>query len=123
MDLAKKVLADGIVVLELTGDMRMGTDCQRLTKTVDKLIEEKERRIILDLSPLKLIDSASVGAIVSCFSLFRRSGGTMRVAGVKGMVETVLKVTQIHRAIGFFPTVAAAAENFPPAGPPPVSAS
>lgn len=116
MDLTKKVLQDGIVVLELAGDMRMGVDCQRLTKAVEEVVQEKKQRIILDLSPLAVIDSAGVGSIVACFSLARKAGGTLYLAGAKGMVETVLKLAQIHRAIGFFPTVAAAAENFPPAG-------
>ncbi len=115
MDLAKEVIEQGIVVMRLGGVMRMGVDCQRLTQGADQLIQENQRRIILDLSSLKLIDSAGVGAIVSCFSQVRKSGGTLRLAGAKGMVETVLKVVQIDRAIGFFPTVAEAASDFPSA--------
>lgn len=113
MDLSKQVLSDGIVVLQLAGDMHMGIDCQHLTQAAEQLIQDNKRRIILDLSSLQIIDSASVGTIVSCFSLVRKSGGSLRVAGASGMVETVLKLTQIHRAIGFFPTVAEAAADFP----------
>jgi anti-sigma B factor antagonist len=113
VELSKKVLQDGIIVLQLAGDMHMGADCQRLTQAAQQVIQEPEKRVILDLSPLELIDSAGVGAVVSCFSLVRKSGGTLRVAGSKGMVDTVLKLTQIHRAIGFFPTVAEAAADFP----------
>lgn len=116
MELEKKVLQDGILVLQLSGDMHMGTDCQRLTQAADQLLQEPGQRVILDLTPLELIDSAGVGAIVACFSQVKKSGGTLRVAGAKGMVETVLKLTQIHRAIGFFPTVAEAAANFPAPG-------
>lgn len=123
MDVAKKVLQDGIVVLELAGDMHMGADCQRLTKAVEELIRSGERRIIFDLSPLAVIDSAGVGTIVASFSFFRKAGGTLRLAGAKGMVETVLKLAQIHRAIGFFSTVAEAAENFPPTGQQPATTS
>lgn len=117
MELAKNTAEQGIVVLELTGSMHMGADCQHLTQAADALIREGQRRVILDLSRLEVIDSAGVGTIVACFTLLRKAGGAMRVAGARGMVETVLKLTQVHRAIEFFPTVSEAAANFPPAGP------
>lgn len=121
MDLSKNVLQDGIVVLQLAGDMRMGADCQHLTQAAERLVQDNSRRIIFDLSPLVLIDSAGVGTVVSCFSLVKKSGGTLRIAGAKGMVETVLKLAQIHRAIGFFPTVAEAATDFSLPGQPPAN--
>ncbi len=114
MQLVKRVIEPGIVILELRGDLRMGADCQRLTKEAEELIRAGERRVVLDLAPLDLIDSAGVGAIVACFSFLKKAGGTLRVAGARGMVATVLRLTQIHRAIEFFPAVADAARDFPP---------
>lgn len=115
MNMAKRVTEDGIVVLQLSGGMRMGPDCENLKEGAGELLQQNERRIILDLSPLRLIDSAGVGAIVACFSRVKKEGGTLLVAGATGMVETVLKLAQLQRAIAFFPTVAEAASNFPPA--------
>lgn len=123
MNLSKEVIQQDVVVLRLEGVMRMGADCQRLTREAEQLIQDNERRIILDLSPLKLVDSAGVGAIVACFSLAKKAGGTLRLAGATGMVETVLKVAQIDRAIGLFPTVAQAASYLPPTDQPPTSNS
>lgn len=113
MQLSKRVIEPGIVVLEVGGDMRMGVDCQRLTQTSEELVREGQRRVVLDLSALKLIDSAGVGAIVACFSHMKKAGGMLRVAGSRGMVDTVLRLTQVHRAIEFFPAAADAARDFP----------
>ena len=121
MELIRKGIQPGVVALEISGEMRTSGERSRLTQAIDEAIQKNERGIILDLSRLELIDSAGVGTIVLCYSRLRRIGGTLRVAGPKGMVETVLKLTQIHRAIDFFPTVAEAAHNCPPADEKPAS--
>jgi anti-sigma B factor antagonist len=119
VNLTKKKADAGVVVLELSGYIRMGPDCKQLTNQVDELIRENESRVILDLSGVDLIDSAGIGTIVLCFSRLKKAGGSLRIAGAKGMVDTVLHTTQVHRAISLFPAVADAAKDFPPASSPP----
>ena len=43
----------------------------------------------------------------------KKVGGTLRLAGVGGMVDRVLKMTQVHKVIPIFPTAADAAKDFP----------
>ena len=116
MKLSKKQIAPGIVVLEMTGRFVMGPDCQQLDREVDAHIERDEKSFILDLSGVDHVDSAAIGQIVKSFSKLKKSGGTMRLAGAKGMVDGVLKLTQVHKAIEIFPTAQDAAKNFPSVG-------
>jgi anti-anti-sigma factor len=116
VELERKEIQPGIVALEIKGEVRTSADRGRLAQVVDDEIANHQRRIILDLSQMNLIDSAGVGTIVLCFSRLRKSGGELRISGPKGMVETVLKLTQIHRAIRVFPSVAEAASDFPVPG-------
>ena len=113
VELERKEIQPGIIALEIKGEVRTSADRSRLTQVVDDEIAKHQRRLILDLSHMELIDSAGVGTIVLCFSRMRKSGGELRLSGPKGMVETVLKLTQIHRAIHVFPSVADAARDFP----------
>jgi anti-sigma B factor antagonist len=109
----RKEIEPGTVTLAISGEVRTSNDRQQLTQATEEEIQKGVRRIILDLSGLQIIDSAGIGAIVLCFSHVKKAGGTLRLAGAKGMVETVLKLTQIHRAIDLFPSVEEAARNFP----------
>lgn len=113
MELIRDEIDSGIVVLAITGEVRTSSDRQHLSEGVEKEIKNGVRRIILDLGSLQIVDSAGIGAIVLCFSNVKKAGGTLRLAGARGMVENVLKLTQIHRAIDLFPSVEEAARNFP----------
>ena len=118
MNIQEKRAGAGIPVLELTGSMTMGLECERLAEEVERLVQQKETRIIIDLTGLQHIDSAGVGKIVSCMGKLRRAGGQLRMAGAKGMVASVLKMTRVEDVAGMFPTAAAAAESFPPQSTP-----
>jgi len=111
-------MESGLVALELTGTISMGLDCEQLQQEIEDLLHHQERRIILDLSSVQQIDSAAVGKIVACFSLVKKSGGELRVAGAQGPVEGVLKTTHVDKIIPLFGTAAAAAEGFADSGRP-----
>lgn len=112
MEVTRKEIQTGIVALGIAGEIRTSNDRQRLIDSVEEEIRNGVRRVILDLCGLQIVDSAGVGAIVLCFSHMRKAGGMLRLAGARGMVETVLKLTQIHRAIDMFPSVEDAARDF-----------
>ena len=105
----------GVTVVELTDSIKMGDDCQRLEKEVEMLIGPKETRVIFDLTGVGYLDSSAIGSIVKSLSRLKKSGGDLRLAGVKGMVDGVLKMTKVNTVIGIFPTALDASENFLPA--------
>ena len=112
MNLTKKEIQPGIWVMEMSGNVHMGADCKRVDQEIDSHIDKKQTRIIFDMAKVDHIDSAFVGQIVKSFSRLKKADGKLRLAGVKGMVEGVLKMTQVDKVIPVFPTVAAACEDF-----------
>lgn len=112
MDLTRKPIRPGIVALEMKGRILMGPDCQLIEKEVEQALAQGDTRVIFDLTGVFQIDSAGVGKIVMCYTRLKKSGGDLRLAGVKGMLDGVFKMTQVHKVIGMFPTTAEAAENF-----------
>jgi len=96
----------------MSGSILMGPDCQRIEQELEQLLRQNETRVIFDLSGISTIDSSGVGKIVSCFSRLKKSGGSLRLAGLKGMVEHAFKLTQVHKVIGIYPTASDASESF-----------
>jgi len=113
MKFEKKQIEPGIVVLELTGRFVMGADCQKLDREVDDHAQRGQKSFILDLTAVDHVDSAAIGQIVKSYSKLKKSGGMMRLAGATGMVDGVLKLTQVHKVIEIFPTAHEAAKDFP----------
>jgi anti-sigma B factor antagonist len=113
MKLSQREIKPGIFVFEICGRVSMGDDCTRLDSEVESHISKNENRIIFDLCNVNHVDSAVIGQIVKCLTRLKRAGGTLRLSGVHGMVEGVLKMTQLYQALAIYPTAADAAENFP----------
>jgi anti-anti-sigma factor len=114
MKLSTRQIKPGIVLLELAGRVSMGDDCTLLDSEVERHIQKNENRVIFDLAGVNHVDSAVIGQIVKCLSRLKRSGGDLHLSGVHGMVEGVLKMTQLYQVLAIYPTVAEAADNFTP---------
>jgi anti-anti-sigma factor len=114
MKLSTRQIKPGIVLLEIAGRVSMGDDCTLLDSEVERHIQKNENRVIFDLAGVNHIDSAVIGQIVKCLSRLKRSGGALHLSGVHGMVEGVLKMTQLYQVLAIYPTAAEAAENFAP---------
>ena len=114
MKLSTRQIKPGIVVLEIAGRVSMGDDCTLLDNEVERHIQKNENRVIFDLAGVNHVDSAVIGQIVKCLSRLKKSGGDLHLSGVHGMVEGVLKMTQLYQVLAIYPTAAQAAENFAP---------
>jgi anti-anti-sigma regulatory factor len=42
----------------------------------------------------------------------KKAGGSLRVAGTKGMVEETLKITSVDKIMHFYPSLSEASQNF-----------
>lgn len=113
MEFIKKQVRPGVVVLALTGSIRVGPNCQQIDRALEEIISQDCTWVVLDFNGVSYIDSAGIGTVVRSLSKLKKLGGTLRLAGVKGMVEGVLKFTRIDRSIEIFPTAEEAAQGLP----------
>ena len=68
--------------------------------TIDALVEEKRRSIVVDLSSLRLIDSSGVGVVVSLFKRCKPFGGVVRVIGVQNQPLAIFKLLRLDQVFG-----------------------
>lgn len=113
LQLVKTTPKQGVTVLQMKGSIHSGPDCRRVESETETLIRSKETFVIFDLTEVSHIDSAAIGSIVRCFSRLKNSGGYLRLAGCTGMIESSIKLTQLHKVLEIYPTAAAASENYP----------
>jgi anti-anti-sigma factor len=112
LQIIRRTIQPGTIVLEIKGSLHSGPECAKLGQEVDKLIEERQTRVIFDMSGVTHADSAAIGAIVKCFSKLKSVNGALRIASVQPMVDYSLKLTKVDRVIDIFPSVEQAAKGF-----------
>jgi anti-anti-sigma factor len=112
LEIQTKQLPPDIVVLEITGKITIGRDCQHLEWTTESLIKEKRKKIIFDLTNVSHIDSTGIGIIVTSAGQVKEAGGELRLAGINSHVEHILKMTSIDKVVAWKPNVTEAAVGF-----------
>src|ERR1700722_10360521 len=91
-----------IVVVELAGRITLGRESGQIEANILKLLGEGTRKIVIDLSKVDYIDSTGIGKIAYCFGKITQSGAQSRVAGARGLVMDLFRITRLDTAIGFF---------------------
>jgi anti-sigma B factor antagonist len=112
LEIQNKRLQPDVDVLEITGRITIGRDCQHLEWAIESLVKEKRKKIIFDLTGVTYVDSTGIGIIVMSAGQMKEAGGQLRVAGASGHVEQVLRMTNINQIVELHPTAAAAAASF-----------
>lgn len=112
LNMERKDIVPDIIVLELAGRFALGREAQRVQWQVEELVRQNARKVILDLAGVELIDSMAIGVILFCSGKLQQSGGELRLAGARGVVDQTLRLTKVDSVVGMYPTAAAAAEGF-----------
>ena len=114
MQVARNELENGMTALAIAGSVHCGTECTQLESEVDALIQEKQTRLILDLTAVTTMDSAAIGAVVRCFRKLKSVGGDLRLACAPPVISRILDQTKVNKIVPTYATVAQAAASFPP---------
>ena len=79
---------------------------------VRQLVEAGARKLVIDLSAVTYIDSASIGCLMDIHRLLQDRGGAVKLAGLQPRVETMISMTGVHKIIDLHREEAAALAAF-----------
>lgn len=88
----------GQVILNITGELD-ALSVPDLRPVLDDLIMKGHKKIVVDLSGLRLIDSSGVGAIVYLFRKLRAVGGTVSVRGAADQPLAILRLLKLDQIL------------------------
>lgn len=107
----------GITVIEIAGRVTLGQERGRIEAAVLKALDEGAQKLVIDLAEVSYIDSTGIGIIAYCFGKIAQKGAHGAVAGAKGLVLEVFKLTRLDTMIHFFPDVDSACNSLAAASP------
>jgi anti-anti-sigma factor len=82
------------------------------SEAVTSLIAAGDRRILVDLSPVGYVDSATIGCLMDLYRQVTAAGGSLKLSGVQKRVETMLTMTGAQNFIELHPDEPSAVRSF-----------
>lgn len=89
----------GISVLQFHANARLTHSARELEELRRKVLEQRDSRVIIDLSRVTKIDSAGLGQLMSCYSHLVRNNGGLKVVNPTPEVKNLLEITGISTLI------------------------
>jgi anti-sigma B factor antagonist len=80
--------------------------------SVASLLTAGDRKVVIDLSDVNYIDSASIGCLMDLYRQATAAGGKLKLAGVQKRVETMLTMTGAQNFLEIHPDAASAVRSF-----------
>ena len=112
LQFTRREIEPGMTALAITGSIHCGPECGQLESEVDRLIEEKQTRVIFDLTAVTTMDSAAIGAVVRCFRKLKGLGGDLCLACAPPVIARSLEQTKVNKIVRTYLTTAEAARDF-----------
>jgi anti-sigma B factor antagonist len=107
-----KRTVDGILAVECNGRIVFGEESSLLREEVRKVIQEGQKRIVLNLAEVNYIDSGGLGTLVALHTTAHNAGGTIKLASLTKRVGDLLQVTKLLTVFEVHPTEYEALEAF-----------
>jgi anti-anti-sigma factor len=79
---------------------------------VSGLVASGARNILIDLTPVTYVDSATIGCFMDLYRTISGGGGALKLSGVQKRVETMLTMTGTQNFIQLFADESSALKSF-----------
>ena len=82
------------------------------SSAVSGLIAAGQRQILIDMSPVTYVDSATIGCLMDLYRQVHAAGGRLKLSGVQKRVETMLTMTGAQNFIELHADEPSAVKSF-----------
>ncbi|WP_051201802.1 STAS domain-containing protein [Ferrimonas senticii] len=86
---------DDRVVVQVQEARLDAASAPKFKAAIEAVLQEGEKRIVLDLSQVNFMDSSGLGAVVAV--LKQLNGGEIRVVGLQKAVKELFRLTRMDR--------------------------
>ena len=113
MQLPVEKVGEDLAVVVLPGEHLDASVAEEFKRDIAPIIEANPR-MLFDLSRLRFVDSAGVGALLSCLRRASAAGGDLKLYGMTPQVRAVFDLARMHRIFDIFSTREEAIRAFEP---------
>ena len=103
---------NGVAIVRVGESRLMYPLLSEFANVVTELIASGERKVLVDLSGVGYVDSATIGCLMDLYRQAAAAGGVLKLAGVQKRVETMLTMTGAQNFIEVHPDESSAVKSF-----------
>jgi anti-sigma B factor antagonist len=94
MQIEQRAVGD-VVVLDVKGRVTLGEGDEMLKDKVNSLLNQSQKKIVLNLAEVPYIDSAGLGEIVRTYTTVSRQGGNLKLLNLTKRITDLLSITKL----------------------------
>ncbi len=102
----------GVAIVRIGEARLMYPLLAEFSATITALVAGGEKKLVLDLSSVTYVDSATIGCLMDLYRQTTAAGGALKLAGVQKRVETMLTMTGAQNFIEVHPDEPSAVKSF-----------
>ncbi len=110
MDLLVEV-RQGVAVVVPRTEFLDASSAEEFKRAIASTLEAY-KKIVLDVSGIQFVDSAGLGALLSCLRKAASGGGDLKICGLTKPVRSVFEIARLHRVFDIYPNQADAVLAF-----------
>jgi len=88
--------AGKVTILEVSGKLMGGEDADLFRDTIHGLLEQGKKRILVNLSEVRWVNSTGVGILITGYTTMRRNKGDLKLLNVSNKIQSILYVTKLN---------------------------
>ncbi|MDQ2976483.1 MAG: STAS domain-containing protein [Acidobacteriota bacterium] len=91
----KERQAGDVTILDMSGAVRMGEGAISLRNSIRGLGDQGKKKILLNLSGVKNIDSSGIGELIANYTTISRDGGQLKLLNLTDKIRDLLVITKL----------------------------
>jgi anti-sigma B factor antagonist len=104
--------AGDVTILDMNGSVRMGEGAISLRNSIRGLVDGGKKKILLNLSGVKNIDSSGIGELIANYTTVSRDGGQLKLLNLTEKIQNLLVITKLLTVFDSFDNEAEALNSF-----------
>jgi anti-sigma B factor antagonist len=93
MDISSRSKGE-VVILDISGEIDL-YNAPEIKDFINKMIEQKKYKVIINLKNVTYIDSSGIGALISSLSNLKKFHGGLKIVNVFASVKKVFELTKL----------------------------
>jgi len=94
MQIEQRAVGD-VTVLDVKGRVTLGEGDELLRDKVNSLLNQGQKKIVLNLADVPYVDSAGLGEIVRTYTTVSRQGGSLKLLNLTKRITDLLSITKL----------------------------
>lgn len=87
--------ADNVSILDLKGKITIGAGDVMLRDHINRVLEQGERSILLNMADVTYMDSSGMGELISSYTSVTKRGGKLKLLNLPVKIRDLLQITQL----------------------------